>query len=159
MTELHPGIAALAPLLGTWTGRGRGEYPTIESFGYTEEISFGHNGKPFLAYSQRTRSESGAPLHAETGYLRTPAPGRVELVLAHPTGVTEIDEGALEVHDGGLAIEVHSTAIGRTASAKEVAALTRSIRVAGDELTYTVAMAAVGHPLQHHLAATLHRSP
>ena len=118
-TDLHPGIAALAPLLGTWTGRGRGEYPTIESFGYTEEISFGHNGKPFLSYSQRTRSESGAPLHAEAGYLRTPGPGRVELVLAHPTGVTEIDEGSLEVHDGGLVIEVHSTTIGRTASAKQ----------------------------------------
>ena len=157
-TDLHPGIAALAPLLGTWTGRGRGEYPTIESFGYTEEISFGHNGKPFLSYSQRTRSEAGAPLHAEAGYLRTPAPGRVELVLAHPTGVTEIDEGSLEVHDDGLVIEVHSTTIGRTASAKDVAALTRSIRLVGDELTYSVAMAAVGQPLQHHLAATLHRS-
>lgn len=170
MADLHPGIAGLAPLLGTWTGSGRGEYPTIESFGYTEEISFSHNGKPFLIYTQRTRSEAGAPLHAECGYLRTPAPGRVELVLAHPTGITEIDEGTVAEHDGEhdgehgaehggeLAIDLRSTTIGRTATAKDVAALSRSIRVVGDELTYTIAMAAVGQPLQHHLAATLRRS-
>ena len=36
------------------------------------------------------------------------------------------------------------TAIALTASAKSVTALARSIRVAGDELTYTVRMAAVG---------------
>ena len=88
-----------------------------------------------------------------------PTPGRVELVLAHPSGVTEIDEGTLTQTGDSLVIDVRSTSIGLTSSAKDVVALTRSIRVAGTELTYSVAMAAVGQPLQHHLAATLHRSP
>lgn len=159
MPDLNPGIAVLAPLLGTWTGRGSGEYPTIESFDYTEEITFGHVGKPFLAYGQRTRAfDDGRPLHAETGYVRVPEPGRVEWILAHPTGVTEIAEGVLESADGVLVMELTATAIGRSASAKDVSALGRSFRVDGDTLTYTVRMGAVGQPLQHHLAATLVRA-
>ena len=159
MADLHPAIALLAPLLGTWAGRGAGEYPTIEPFSYTEEVTFGHVGKPFLSYVQRTRADDdGRPLHAETGFLRVPSAGRVELILAHPTGVTEIDEGTLSVQETTIEMELVATAIGRTASAKEVSALGRSIRVDGDELTYTLRMGAVGQPLQHHLTATLHRT-
>ena len=163
MADLHPGIAGLAALLGTWSGRGAGEYPTIAPFGYTEEVTFGHIGKPFLTYTQRTRSDDsmtggGLPLHAETGYLRMPTPGRVELVLAHPSGITEIDEGPVTGSGQNLVIEVHSTHVGCTSTAKEVVALARSFHLDGDELTYTLLMGAVGQSLQHHLAATLHRT-
>ena len=157
MAELHPSIAMLAPLLGSWVGRGSGAYPTIAPFNYTEEVSIGHAGKPFLTYSQRTHSEEGQPLHAETGYIRMPAPGRVELIVAHPTGVAEVDEGSLAVTQDGLVLDVQSTMVAATTSAKEVAALSRSIRVDADELSYTLQMAAVGLPLQHHLSAILHR--
>ncbi|NMN94238.1 peroxynitrite isomerase [Antrihabitans stalactiti] len=160
MTELHPNLIALAPLLGSWAGEGAGEYPTIESFGYLETITFGHVGKPFLAYGQRTKAaDDGRPLHAETGYLRVPTAGRVELVLAHPTGITEIEEGTVTETDGTLHIELQTTSIGRSSTAKEVTALARSFTISGDELTYQVQMGAVGQPLQHHLAATLRRQP
>jgi hypothetical protein len=156
--DLHPDLGLLAPLLGTWAGQGTGEYPTIQPFGYFEEVTFGHVGKPFLSYVQRTKAtDDGRPLHAETGYIRAPSPGRVEWVLTHPTGITEIQEGTLSVSGATIEMELNATAIGLSASAKHVAALSRSIRIAGDELTYTVRMAAVGQPLQHHLAATLHR--
>ena len=158
MADIHPDIAALGPLLGTWTGTGTGEYPTIQPFGFLEEVTFSHVGKPFLSYTQRTKAtDDGRPLHAETGYLRMPSPGRVELVLAHPTGITEIQEGTLSSSGTTLELELTASAIGRTSSAKEVTALSRSIRVDGDELTYTLRLGAVGRPLQHHLAATLRR--
>jgi THAP4-like, heme-binding beta-barrel domain len=116
---LHPELEPLAGLLGTWRGGGAGEYPTISPFRYGEEVRFWHVGKPFLAYAQQPWSlEDGRPLHAETGYWRAEPGGAVELVLAHPTGILDLD---------------------------------------GDRLTYTVAMAAVGQPLTHHLAAELHR--
>ncbi|NEW39246.1 FABP family protein [Nocardia cyriacigeorgica] len=155
----HPDIAPLAPLLGTWRGTGHGEYPTIESFDYLEEIHFGHIGRPFLTYRQRTRAtDDNRPLHAETGYLRCPRPDRVELILAHPTGITEICEGALTVVDGEIRFEFESTNIGLSGTAKSVTALGRSIRQSGDVIDYTLRMAAVGEPLQHHLAATLYRA-
>jgi hypothetical protein len=160
VVDLHPDIAVLAPLLGTWTGRGAGEYPTIESFGYLEEITFGHVGKPFLTYGQKTKSddETGRPLHAEVGFVRAPSPGRVEWMLAHPTGIAEIEEGTLTVDGTTIVMELTTTAVGLTATAKDVTSLGRSICVDGDVLTYVLRLGAVGQPLQHHLGATLRRT-
>jgi hypothetical protein len=151
---LHPELEPLAGLLGTWRGEGAGEYPTISPFRYGEEVRFWHVGKPFLAYAQRTWSlEDDRPLHSETGYWRAKPGGTVEVVLAHPTGIVEVLEGRL---DGGR-VELASTTVATTGTAKEVTALRRRFELDGDTLGYTVAMAAVGQPLQHHLAATLHR--
>lgn len=151
--ELHPDIAHLAFLLGTWNGKGRGEYPTIEGFEYFEESTYGHVGKPFLAYSQRTKGLDGLPLHAEVGYLRPAGSNAVELVLAHPFGVTEIQAGSVE----GQSLRLETTSIGLTATAKDIRSLTRSMDVVGDEMTYLIEMAAVSQPLQFHLEARLER--
>ncbi|QBI21130.1 FABP family protein [Egibacter rhizosphaerae] len=150
--------AALAFLEGVWQGEGRGQYPTIDPFDYRERIEFTAMPKPFLRYEQETfDATSGAPLHVEVGYVRSPASGRVELMLAHPTGFAEVEEGELHVEDGVHRLRLVSRTVGATATAKRVDALERDVEVVGDRLDYRLRMAAVGEPMTHHLAATLHR--
>lgn len=150
--ELHLAVSALAPLLGTWRGEGHGEYPTIESFDYAEEITFAHTGKPFLVYSQRTWSlATGAPLHAETGYWRAIGDGQVEVTLAHPFGAVEVLVGTV----AGGSLRLASHAMATTPTAKRIDATERDVDVDGGVLRYRVRMAAVGAPMTHHLAAEL----
>lgn len=155
--ELHPNVAPLAPLLGTWRGKGQGEYPTITSFEYVDEWTFSHTGKPFVAFVQRTRSASGQPMHTESGYLRCPGDGTVEIVAALPTGQVELGGGTAEVTDGVLTVATEAT-VANTPSAKHVDLIRRSFRVEGDSLGIELAMAAVGQQVTHHLSSRLTRA-
>ncbi|HWG64500.1 MAG TPA: FABP family protein [Streptosporangiaceae bacterium] len=155
---LHPDLAPLAFLLGGWEGAGVGGYPTIESFQFGQELSFSHNGKPFLIYASRSwlLDDDGnrvRPLATETGYWRPQPDNQVELVLAHPTGITEIYIGEVT----GTKIELRTDVVARTSSAKEVTAGHRLYGLVDGDLAWAYDMAAVGQPLQPHLSAQLKR--
>lgn len=149
-------LTPVAALLGTWRGEGAGSYPTIDSFSYTEEITFTDVGKPFLHYVQRTWGPSGAPMHTETGYLRSPGDGTVELVLAQPTGQTELCEGTVTAEADTLVLEFRASLL-NSASAKQVTSTSRRYALSGDSITTTFAMAAVGQPMTHHLRSELRK--
>jgi hypothetical protein len=147
-------LQPLAFLLGTWRGEGRGEYPTIESFGYEEEMRFEHVGDTFLLYQQASWSpDDGGPIHFERGFLRPGEAGRIEFALAHPLGLTEITEGALD----GTAFELTSTGVGRTTTGMTTTAVIRRYRVDGDVMRYRTDMATDETPMALHLEAELHR--
>lgn len=154
--ELTPNLVPLQALIGTWAGEGQGEYPTIQPFGYQEEISFAFVGKPFLAYSQRTRAMDGSPMHMETGYLRHAGEGHLEFVLALPTGQVELGEGTLSAVDGGLDLVLEASCWS-TSTAKDVAGTRRLYQLRGDQLRTVLDMAAVGRPSGRHLESQLRR--
>ena len=156
--DLHPDLAPVRFLLGRWEGAGVVGYPTIESANFGQEISFSHNGKPFLIYTSRTwlLAEDGTivrPLAMESGFWRPQPEGRLEVVLAHPTGITEIYLGQIT----GTKIEMATDAVVRTATAKEVTAGRRLYGMIGADLGWAYDMAAVGQPLQSHVSAQLKR--
>jgi hypothetical protein len=152
---LHPEAEPLAFLLGTWRGRGRGEYPTIETFDFEEETRFWHVGASFLYYHLRTWSPSGGEhLHSELGFWRAHPGGGVDVTLAHPLGLTEVAEGT----NRGGQIELSSTSVARTpVGASAVTALERRYRISGDVMDYEVQMATDETPLVLHIVGTLER--
>jgi hypothetical protein len=156
--ELHPVLAPLQFLIGRWEGAGVVGYPTISSANFGQELSFSHNGKPYLIYSSRTwlpgeAAQIGRPLALETGFWRPQPDNRLEVLLVHPTGITEIYLGVVS----GTRIDMATDAVARTSTAKDVTAGRRLYGLIGADLGYAYDMAAVGQPLQPHVSAQLKR--
>jgi hypothetical protein len=111
-------------------------------------------GRPIAHWRSATRdAATGEPRHAESGFLRT-TPHGIELVVAHTFGIVEATAGSFD----GDVLALRSTGLLGTASAKQVDAVERRYEFDGDALRYTIAMAAVGIALTHHLSAELQRA-
>ncbi|KAK3218326.1 hypothetical protein Dsin_012296 [Dipteronia sinensis] len=151
--DLHPAIAPLSYLLGTWRGQGEGGYPTINSFNYGEELLFSHSGKPVIAYTQKTwKLGSGEPMHAETGFLRPKPDGTIEFVIAQSTGLLELQKGTYNAQD--KVIKLHSELVGNASKVREIS---RVFELVNEELSYVVEMGTNLTSLQPHLRATLRK--
>ena len=91
---LHPELNPLAWLVGTWRGKGQGEYPNIENFQFAHEVTFNHDGRNFLSYFSRSwliddDNEIIAPAAQETGFWRIKPNNVLEVVISHSTGISE----------------------------------------------------------------------
>ncbi len=156
--DLPAELVPLAWLIGRWEGAGVGGYPTIDSFNFGQEVTFGHIGKPFLTYVSRSWllddvGNQVRPLATESGYWRPQPGGEVEVVLAHPTGFAEIWVGTVT----GAKVDLTTDVVVRTVTAKEYTGGRRLYGLVDGELLWAMDMAAVGQPLQSHLSARLKR--
>ncbi|MEU6388374.1 FABP family protein [Streptomyces sp. NPDC046939] len=153
----HPLLAPVLGLLGAWHGRGRGGYPTIDGeFTYAQEVTFTHDGRPFLRYEARAwlLGADDTPLRPaarESGWFRLRPEGRIEALITQPTGIAEIASG--HAADGTVTLATDTVAL--TPTAKKVEATTRRYVITDGTLEFTHELAAAGEPLQHHLSAHL----
>jgi THAP4-like, heme-binding beta-barrel domain len=165
--DLPAPLLPLAWLVGAWVGAGVVGYPTMEADArFGQEVTFSHDGRPFLAYGSRTwllddEGRQVRPLASETGYWRpAEAPEGssgtgLEVMLAHPTGIVEVYLGVVE----GPRITLHTDAVVRTGTAKEYTAGTRLYGLVEGDLLWAFDMSAMGESLTSHASARLKRLP
>ena len=156
--NLHPDLMPLAWLVGTWRGKGRGEYPNVEGFQFAQEVSFNHDGRAFLNYFSRSwiideNDEIIRPAASEVGFWRIKEKNVLEVLLAHNTGIAEGWVGLVQ----GAKIQLAMDQGYSSPTAKIVTAGSRLYGLVEGELFTSYDMAAQGQTLQAHLWSSLER--
>jgi len=156
--NLHSDLMPLAWLVGTWRGKGRGEYPNVPGFQYAQEVSFNHDGRPFLNYFSRSwiideNDEIIRPAASEVGFWRIKENNVLEVILAHNTGIAEGWVGVVQ----GAKIQLVMDQGYSAPTAKIVTAGSRLYGLVEGELFTSYDMAAEGQTLQAHLWSSLER--
>jgi nitrobindin-like protein len=158
--NLHDACLALLPLIGVWRGEGEVVYPTIEASRFGQQITFAHDGRPFVYYESRAwlLDADGAvvrPAAREVGWWRPQPNDTIELLLAQATGIIEIFYGEPRTQTSW---ELATDITMRTSSAKEVAGAKRLYGLVNNgDLAYVEERAMMGQPLQPHTSAYLRR--
>ena len=157
--NLHPDLMPLAWLVGTWRGKGRGEYPNVPGFQFAQEVSFNHDGRAFLNYFSRSwiideNDEIIRPAASEVGFWRIKEKNVLEVLLAHNTGIAEGWVGLVQ----GAKIQLAMDQGYSSPTAKIVTAGSRLYGLVEGELFTSYDMAAQGQNLQAHLWSSLERA-
>lgn len=136
---LNDQLLALLPLVGVWRGSGTGAVAsTGDEFAFGQQLSFAHDGRPFLVYESRTWLVDAAGdlirlAFRETGYWRPgPNPDDIEVALATAAGIVEVFAGTA----GDLQWELMSTSVGGTRTARAVIGERRLYALVDDDLAY-----------------------
>ncbi|MEE6508861.1 hypothetical protein FKM82_023291 [Ascaphus truei] len=157
LPPLHPAVAPLAWMLGSWVSdpAGEGEFPTIPPFRYMEEAVITHVGQAMLNFMFcATNPETGKALHRECGFIRAkPGTNHVAFICSQNTGVVEVEEG--EVQGEQLSLTSHSVSRISFANEPHVQQISRNFRLTPEgRLEQTVSMATKTQPLAPHLRVT-----
>lgn len=158
--NLHDALLPLLPLIGVWRGEGEVVYPTIESQHFAQQVTFAHDGRPFVFYEARAwlldvDGKVIRPAAREVGWWRPQPDETIEVLLAHATGIVEIFYGEPRTQTSW---ELATDMTMRTGSAKEVSGAKRLYGLVNNgDLAYVEERAMVGQPLQPHTSAYLRR--
>jgi len=157
---IHDNLLALLPLVGVWRGAGTGVVASSAAeFGYGQQVSFVHDGRPFLAYESRTwllDADGGVIRQAwrESGFWRPGAgPNDVEVVLASNTGQALLFTGVA----GDLRWDLATLVATPAPTAKPVDGERRLYALLDGQLVYATELAPAGQPYAAHLNARLAR--
>jgi THAP4-like, heme-binding beta-barrel domain len=158
--NLNDRLLSLLPLIGVWRGEGEVVYPTIEPQHFGQQVTFAHDGRPFVYYESRAwlldaDGKVIRPAAREVGWWRPQPDDTIELLLAHATGVIEIFYGEPRTPTSW---ELTTDVTMRTATAKDVSGAKRLYGLVNNgDLAYVEERAMVGQPLQPHTSAYLRR--
>ncbi|MGH4018556.1 MAG: FABP family protein [Pseudonocardiaceae bacterium] len=161
--ELHPQCEPLSPLVGVWRGEGEAQYPSLlGQFPYGQQLTFAHDGRPFLFYEARAwlLSQAGTgevvnPAAREVGWWRVDEDEAIEVLIAHAFGICEIYYGGATSE---ASWELNTDTVMRSESARDTTAATRLYGILDDgDLAYIEERALRGLPMQPHLSAKLQR--
>jgi len=139
-------------LTGTWTGEGRGGFPTVTSFDYRETLTFTRRDEKTLAYDQRTQKRYDGQTdwlesHWENGFIRILENGELELTSAQ-LGRVEVLIGKVETEGNITRIHFVSKTI---ANDPRMVSSARRFELEGDSLHYEMEMqtTAVNQSVKH----------
>ena len=147
-------------LLGKWTGKGSGQFPTITSFNYTEILTFNFDGvNDLIQYEQRTwLTPNNTPSHWESGFIK-PFDGEdnvFEISNSQDSGRVEVLRGEYYKQNGFDILHFKMKLIQND---PRMVSSERIFTIQNNQLSYVKKMATRNTPEhQQHLQATLFKN-
>lgn len=143
MNNPSTNLQLLDLLTGTWTGEGRGYFPTVTSFDHRVTLTFTRRDPKVLAYEQRSQKRYDGQTewlesHWESGFIRILESGELELTSAQ-IGRTEVLAGNMEATNNRLRVHFVSKAIANDPRVVS-SARTFELGVGGNSLLYEMEM-------------------
>jgi hypothetical protein len=159
--HINDQLLALLPLVGVWRGTGTGAVASSGAeFSYGQQLTFAHDGRPFLVYESRTWLVDAAGelirlAFRESGFWRPgTGPDDIELQLATAAGIVQVFAGQA----GDNRWELATSGLVGTATARAVNGERRLYAVVGDTLAYATELSTPDSDgFAPHLSARLDR--
>jgi hypothetical protein len=129
-------------LEGTWTGKGRGQFPGVTSFDYRETLVFARRDEKTLAYQQRTQKLYDGQTeylqsHWENGFISILESGELQLVNIQVGGRNEVLVGTVESLGNVFRIRFVSKTLNND---PRMVSSARTFELEGDTLRYEMEM-------------------